>query len=122
MSDLSVFVYIRPEKRGIWKKFRFEKQSDGFYEAVYPVNDKGSIGVRINPETKQVEILAIYTECPKANAVVKTDVLPYDLNIKDETAFGTWLDDCIEDWWLCLSDNESDEVYDDCDDCDDCDD
>lgn len=128
MSDFSVFVYMQPNKRGVWAKFQFEKQSDGFYQAEYNVNENGNIGVRINPKTRKVEVYAVHgeyyvnqnTKCvetlplndgsKRIKSILKTDILPYDLNIKDETAFGMWLDDCIENWWFALV--EADDMYD----------
>ena len=106
MDEFSVFNYATKSKDSL-KHFGFVKCNQSDYRAEYPVTGDASIAVRINTETKQVEVWRVYEAHPSFDAKMRDDVIPFGLNIKDVDAFGKWLDDVIDDCWYALLDMET---------------
>ena len=114
MTEFSVFNYATKSK-DTFEHFGFIKCSQTTYRADYPVVDDASITVKINTETKQVEVWRTYEAHPMFDARMRDDVLPFGLNLKNVNEFGKWLDDAIGDCWYALKDMETPIEYQTCD-------
>ena len=106
MDEFSVFNYVTKSKDSL-KHFGFVKCKQSDYRAEYPVTGDALIAVRINTETKQVEVWRTHRDHPACDTVMRDDVLPFGLNVKNVNEFGKWLDDTIGDCWYALKDMET---------------
>lgn len=114
MTEFSVFNYATKSKDA-FEHFGFIKCSQTTYHADYPVVDDASITVKIDTETKQVEVWRTYEAHPMFDAKMRDDVIPFGLNVKCIAEFGKWLDDAIWDCWYALKDMETPIEYQTCD-------
>lgn len=106
MTEFSVFNYATKSKDALCH-FGFIKCNQATYIADYPVVNDASITVKINTETKQVEVWRTYKAHPMFDAKMRDDVIPFGLNVKCISEFGKWLDDVIDDCWYALKDMET---------------
>ena len=114
MGDFSVFGYATKSKDAL-EHFGFIKCSRTIYRAEYPVTEDASITVMIDTNSKQVEIWRTFREHPVCDTVMRDDVLPFGLNLKNVNEFGKWLDNAIGDCWYALKDMETPMEFQTCD-------